>query len=180
MGPTGTGILAGKMDVIKDLHPFIVGGDTVQETRYSEVDFLDPPKKFEAGLQHYSGFIGLGEAIRYVGSVGVDNIHEHEIELNRYASGKMKDIVRIIGPEDPSKRGGILPFQVIGMNPHDIAMMLDEIANVAIRSGRHCVHSWFNGKGEVSNARASFYLYNTKKEIDKMIDTLTTIISDFT
>jgi cysteine desulfurase/selenocysteine lyase len=78
------------------------------------------------------------------------------------------------------KRGGILPFQVEGLNAHDIAMMLDELANIAIRSGLHCVHSWFNNRGEESSARASFYLYNTKREIDRMVDTLTTIIADFT
>ena len=180
MGPTGTGVLAGKMDVINELRPYIVGGDTVQETRYDQVDFLEPPKRFEAGLQHYPGFIGLGAALRYIQKIGIGNIHDHELELNRYATGKMKDLVKIMGPEDPDKRGGILPFQVEGLNSHDIAMMLDELANIAVRSGRHCVHSWFNGRGVDSTARASFYLYNTKDEIDRMIDTISIIINDFT
>jgi cysteine desulfurase/selenocysteine lyase len=180
MGPTGTGVLAGKMDIIKGFKPYIVGGDTVQETKYDQVDFLEPPKKFEAGLQHYPGFIGLGAAIKYIQEIGIENIHEYELDLNSYATDKMKDIVRIMGPEDPMKRGGILPFQVEGLNAHDIAIMLDELANIAIRSGLHCVHSWFNNRGEESSARASFYLYNTKREIDRMVDTLTTIIADFT
>jgi len=180
MGPTGTGVLAGKLEIIKELDPYIVGGDTVQETRYDQVYFLEPPKKFEAGLQHYPGFIGLGAALKYLKSVGVENVHEHEIELNKYASKKLEGLIRFMGPEKPEDRGGILPFQVEGLNPHDIAMMLDELANIAIRSGRHCVHSWFNGHNEGSSARASFYLYNTRKEIDKMVDTLSMIIADFT
>jgi cysteine desulfurase/selenocysteine lyase len=180
MGPTGTGVLAGKMEIIQDLRPYIVGGDTVQETRYDRVDFLEPPKRFEAGLQHYPGFIALGTAIEYLNNVGTGEVHDHELDLNRYASEKMGEIVNIMGPKDPEKRGGILPFQVEGLNPHDIAMMLDELANIAIRSGRHCVHSWFNARGEDSSARASFYLYNTRGEIDRMVDTLSTIINDFT
>ncbi|MBN1389158.1 MAG: cysteine desulfurase [Candidatus Thermoplasmatota archaeon] len=180
MGPTGTGVLAGKPELINDLDPFIVGGDTVHETGYDRVEFLDPPKKFEAGLQHYSGFIALGTALEYLERVGMDDLHEHELILNRYATSKMKDMVRIMGPSRPEDRGGILPFQVRGLNPHDVAMMLDEIAGVEVRSGKHCVHSWFKGKGEDPSVRASFYLYNTKQEVDVLVDTLSTIIEDFT
>lgn len=178
-GPTGTGVLAGKMDVINELEPFIIGGDTVMETTYEKVEFLGSPKKFEAGLQNYAGFIGLGAALKYLSSVGLEVIHSHEIELNRYATELLKDKARIFGSEYPEKRGGILPFQIEGLNSHDISMMLDELANIAIRSGRHCVHSWFNSRGETSTARASFYLYNTKEEIKLMSDTLDIIIEDF-
>lgn len=180
MGPTGTGVLAGKPELINDLDPFIVGGDTVQETRYNDVEFLEPPKRFEAGLQHYAGFIALGTALQYLNRIGMDELHEHELSLNRYATSSMKDIVRITGPSRPEDRGGILPFQVDGMNPHDISMMLDELAGVEIRSGRHCVHSWFNGRGQDPSARASFYLYNTKEEVDIMVETLEAILADFT
>ena len=179
VGPTGTGILAGKMDVIEKFSPFLIGGDTVKETTYEKVEFLSSPKKFEAGLQNYAGFIGLGAALDYLTGVGLTNIHDHEMELNRYATDLLKDKVRIMGPEDPSRRGGILPFQVEGLNPHDVSMMLDELANIAIRSGRHCVHSWFNSRGEESTARASFYLYNTRDEVKKFADTLDDIISEF-
>jgi len=178
-GPTGTGVLAGKPEVISEFEPFLIGGDTVSESTYTSVDFLEVPKRFEAGLQHYAGFIGLGEALTYLKSVGLDDIHSHEVELNSFATELLKDKVRILGPRDPKDRGGIFPFQIEGFNSHDIAMMLDELADIAIRSGRHCVHSWFNGKGETSTARASFYLYNTKDEIRKMSDTLDDIIRDF-
>jgi cysteine desulfurase/selenocysteine lyase len=179
-GPTGTGVLAGKMDVINELKPFLIGGDTVKETTYDRVEFLPPPKKFEAGLQNYAGFIGLGAALDYLKGVGLNEIHEHEIELNSYATGLLKDRIRIVGPLDAKRRGGILPFQIESLNPHDVAMMLDELANIAIRSGRHCVHSWFNSRGEDSTARASFYLYNTKDEVKKFSDTLEDIMNEFT
>jgi len=180
MGPTGTGVLAGKLDLMKELDPYIVGGDTVRETGYDKVEFLDPPKKFEAGLQHYPGFIGLGAALEYLKRIGMDEVHQHELDLNGYATGKLKDLVRIIGPEDHRKRSGIIPFQVENLNSHDVAMMLDEMANIAIRSGRHCVHSWFNARSEDSTARASFYIYNTVDEIRLMAETLGSIIEDFT
>jgi cysteine desulfurase/selenocysteine lyase len=180
MGPTGTGVLAGKIDLVRDLRPYIIGGDTVQETRYTEVEFLEPPKRFEAGLQHYPGFIALGTALDYLDNIGMENVHEHELELNAYATNRLKDMVKIIGPPDHEKRGGIIPFQVENLNSHDVAMMLDELANIAIRSGRHCVHSWFNARDVDSTARASFYLYNTRDEIELMADTLKTIIDDFT
>ena len=96
MGPTGTGVLAGKPELIKELDPYIVGGDTVQETRYDRVDFLEPPKKFEAGLQHYPGFIALGTALEYIERIGPDEIHEHEVSLNEYATSRLKDMVRIM------------------------------------------------------------------------------------
>jgi cysteine desulfurase/selenocysteine lyase len=178
-GPTGTGVLAGKIDIINELSPFLIGGDTVKETTYEHVDFLPPPKRFEAGLQNYAGFIGLGAALDYIRSAGLEDIHSHEVELNKYATGLLKDEVRILGAPEAEKRGGIFPFQVEGMNPHDISMMLDEISNIAIRSGRHCVHSWFNDRGESSTARASFYLYNTKEEVKLFADTLIEIIKEF-
>jgi cysteine desulfurase/selenocysteine lyase len=178
-GPTGTGVLAGKMEIIEKLEPFIIGGDTVMETSYSDVYFLSPPKRFEAGLQNYSGFIGLGAALDYVEGVGIENIHEHEIYLNKYASELMKDLVTTFGSSDPEKRGGIFPFKVDGFNSHDISLMLDELAQIEVRSGRHCVHSWFNLRKVDSFARASFYLYNTKEEVKTMADTLRSIIEEF-
>jgi cysteine desulfurase/selenocysteine lyase len=179
-GPTGTGVLAGKEDLVDLFDPFMVGGDTVEETFYDDVKFLPPPKKFEAGLQHYGGFIGLGEAIGYLDSVGPDEIHDHEISLNRYATDLIADKLDMIGPAEPENRGGIFPFRVPGLNSHDVSMMMDELANICLRSGRHCVHSWFNDRKEESTARASFYLYNTKEEVRIFAETMETIIEDFT
>jgi cysteine desulfurase/selenocysteine lyase len=179
MGPTGTGVLACRKEAIAGLSPFIVGGDTVRETTYDKAVFLDPPKRYEAGLQHFSGFIGLGAALRYIDRIGPEEIHAHEVDLNEYATRQMADLVQVLGPARPSERSGIFPFRIEGLNSHDIAMMLDEMADIAIRSGMHCVHSWFNDHKEETSARASFYVYNTRREIDVMRDTLMSIKRDF-
>lgn len=180
MGPTGTGVLACDPEILKGFDTFLVGGDTVKETTYERADYLPPPKRFEAGLQHFAGFIGLGEALRYLDRITLEEVHHHEVALNRYATDLLENKVRVMGPKDPSRRSGIFPFIVDGLNSHDIAMMLDDLRNIAIRSGHHCVHSWFNSRHQDSTARASFYLYNTKDEIKLFADTLESIVSDFT
>ena len=178
-GPTGTGVLAGKIKILEEMDTFIVGGDTVQETTYDRVDFLKPPYKFEAGLQNYAGMIGMGAGLKYLKNIGLEEIHSHEIELNRYVTELLADEVEIMGPEDPADRGGIFPFQILGLNAHDISMIVDEVAGIAMRSGRHCVHSWFNGNKVESTARASFYIYNTKEEIEIFTDSILQIKRDF-
>jgi cysteine desulfurase/selenocysteine lyase len=180
-GPTGMGILYGKYHMLEDLSPFIVGGDTVEKTTYENSLFLKPPAKFEAGLQNYAGIIGAGAAVDYLQNIGIDNICKHESELNRYLTKELEnfDDVTIIGPQDPDLRGGITGFSVKGLNPHDIALILDEMANIMMRSGMHCVHSWFISKGIEGSARVAFYLYNTRSEIDIFIEKLGEIIKNF-
>ncbi len=178
-GPTGTGVLAGKIEILEEMDTFIVGGDTVKETTYDKVDFLKPPQKFEAGLQNYAGIIGMGAGLEYINNIGLEEIHSHEIGLNRYVTKLLGDEVDIIGPEYPADRGGIFPFRILGLNAHDISMIVDEVAGIAMRSGRHCVHSWFNGNRVESTARASFYIYNTKEEIDIFSDSILQIKKDF-
>ncbi len=177
-GPTGMGVLYGKYELLKDLSPFIVGGDTVADTSYVSTKYLDPPNRFEAGLQNYAGIMGSGAAIQYINKIGMDNIHEHEIKLNRIITEKLNGIpsVHILGPKKPELRGGIVSFTVDDMDPHDIAMILDEVANIMIRSGMHCVHSWFNSHGINGSARASVYLYNTEEEAKIFGDTLKEIV----
>ncbi|UCH90205.1 MAG: aminotransferase class V-fold PLP-dependent enzyme [Thermoplasmata archaeon] len=180
-GPTGVGVLYGKYDLLDGLSPFIVGGDTVEKTTYETSLFLKPPSKFEGGLQNYAGLIGSGEAAKYLMDIGLDKIEQHELELNEYVTEQLNEIpeVTIIGPPDPKLRGGITGFTVKDMNPHDIAMILDEVANIMIRSGMHCVHSWFNAKGIEGSVRVAFYLYNTRSEVDIFIEKLREIISTF-
>ncbi|MFH1337411.1 MAG: aminotransferase class V-fold PLP-dependent enzyme [Nanoarchaeota archaeon] len=174
MGPTGMGILFGKEKLLDKLAPFIAGGETVEATTMSTHKFLKPPEKFEAGLQHYAGFGGLTEAIKYLDSVGMDNIEKHDIMLNKYATEKLFEIpgFSLIGPKDPSLRSGIISFNIGKMNSHDVALILDENAKIMVRSGQHCVHSWFNAHGIEGSCRASLYLYNTKEEIDIFVDIL--------
>jgi len=166
MGPTGMGILYGKYELLDALDPFIGGGDTVQQTSYTRSDFLHPPEKFEAGLQNYAGIIGTGSAIDYLDSLGMDEIHEYERNLNEMASKGLRDLgADIIGPEDPNLRSGIASFNLPGIDPHDVSMFVDDVSNVMIRSGMHCVHSWFTARNIKGSARASFYVYNTKDEV---------------
>ncbi len=168
MGPTGMGILYGKEHLMENVEPLITGGDTVSSSYYDHSYFLNPPEKFEGGLQNYAGVAATGAAVKYIQSLGIENIHEHELMLNRYLAEAMcgHENVKILGPEDPALRGGISSFVVDGIDAHDIALVMDEVGNVMMRSGMHCVHSWFHVHGLKGSARVSFYAYNTKSEID--------------
>jgi cysteine desulfurase/selenocysteine lyase len=179
-GPSGIGVLYGKHDELLKLKPFITGGDTVSDTHYDSYTLLEPPQRFEAGLQNYAGVIGAGAAADYIATVGPDEIEKHEVMLNEAMTNQLADIdkLTLIGPRDPKHRRGIFSFNVKGMNPHDVAMILDEIANVMIRSGRHCVHSWFNAHGLEGSARASLYFYNTLEEVKIFTETLRQVIKD--
>ena len=142
---------------------------------------LKPPSKFEAGLQDYAGVIGAAVAAEYVMNVGQENIHAHEVRLNEIITKGFKDVdgLKIIGPADPALRGGIASFNIEGMEPHDIAMILDEVANIMIRSGMHCVHSWFNAHNMRGSARASLYIYNTEEEAKLLVDTVKDVVKNF-
>jgi len=171
-GPSGMGALYGKYDELKNLIPSYVGGSTVVNATYDGYELLPPPACFEAGLQDYAGAIGAGAAAEYIMGVGRDNIQEHETKLNTILSSKMENMegVSIIGPEDVSKRGGITSFTLDGWDTTEIAMHLDENYNIAVRSGMHCVHSWFNSRGINGTARASIYFYNNEEDVRKFTD----------
>lgn len=171
LGPTGTGVLYGKKDLLNKLNQFIVGGQTVLDSTYESYDEEILPKKFEAGLQDYAGIIGLGEACRYLRKVGLKNIEKHEAKLNKIVTDALagNDKIEIIGPEDASKRGGIFTFNVKDMKAHDVAKMLDSSKEIALRSGAFCVHSWFNARKLDGAVRASFYVYNTEEEVNVFI-----------
>lgn len=178
LGPTGTGVLYGKYSLLEKLEPFIVGGGTVEYSTYTEYKMLNAPEKFEAGLQDYAGIIGLGEAVRYLEAVGFNNIRAQELKLNKYITegiGKLPRI-KIIGPLDPSLRSGIISFYVDGVDMHQFALLLDEMSSVMIRSGQHCVHSWFNDKKIKNSARVSLYFYNTMEEAEIFISSLIKIM----
>jgi len=184
LGPTGMGVLYGKHHLLSELAPFIVGGDTVSDTTYEGAKFLPPPEKFEAGLQNYAGIIGCGAAVDYLNNIGLSNIEEHEKQLNTIITSGIRDMhgLKIIGPEEPHLRGGIISFTVEmlkGGDAHDIALVLDETENIEVRSGAFCVHSWFNYRKCEAAVRASLYLYNTEEEARKFIDVLGKTISLF-
>jgi cysteine desulfurase / selenocysteine lyase len=166
LGPSGMGVLFGKYQFLDAMEPFLVGGDTVATSTYESCQFLPPPEKFEAGLQDYAGIIGMGAAVKYLQDVGFDAIQKQEHLLNECMTNEIKDIpgLKIIGPADPNLRGGIVSFTIEGIDSHRIALMLDQMANIMVRSGQHCVHSWFNAHHIQGSVRASTYFYNTLEE----------------
>jgi cysteine desulfurase/selenocysteine lyase len=178
LGPSGTGILYGKYHLLESMPHYIAGGGTVTNSTYTGFTPEKPPERFEAGLQDYAGIIGLAEATKYLSAIGMRNIEAHEAELNRKITESFRNspCLSILGPADPSLRSGIFSFNVSNMDPHDIALLLDRSDNIAIRSGSHCVHSWFNAHGVKGSARASVYLYNTPAECDTFINALNKII----
>jgi len=174
LGPTAVGVLWGEWDQLMALAPYNVGGSTVASVRYEGVEMLPAPARFEAGLQDYAGIYGAEAAVRYLRPLGMDEVHAHDARINELASRAVSDIpgLRILGPADVRLRGGILTFVVEGVGIHDIALTLDEMGNVAVRSGMHCSHAWFHARGLEGAVRASFYLYNTPADVEAFSATL--------
>ncbi len=178
-GPSGTGVVYGKTALLESLPPFIAGGSTVSETTYTGHTFLTAPEKFEGGTQDYAGIIGLGAAVEYVTSVGLSEIAAHQVALNTHATKQLESVpdISIIGPSDPVLRGGIVSFYIPGIDIHQIAVALDTAAGVQVRSGQHCVHSWFQARNIHGSVRASFYLYNTLAEVDVFVSAVKDVVS---
>jgi len=166
LGPTGTGILYGKMPLLEQMDQFIIGGETVVDSSYDRYTMEGLPMKFEAGLQNYAGIIGLGEAVRYLKKVGIKRIHEHEIDLNKIITDSLSPNAKIsiIGPTEAERRSGIFSFNIMGLDPLDVSKILDVSRGILTRGGTHCVHSWFNKHNLKGSVRASLYLYNTEEE----------------
>ncbi len=179
LGPSGIGVLYGKSQLLAELEPFLVGGDTVAFSTYTSHEFLAAPEKFEAGLQDYAGIIGLGAAVAYLEQVGFDAIVARELELNQFLTKELTTIkgLHLIGPQDPSLRSGIISFYVDGKDHHKIALMLDEVAGICVRSGQHCVHSWFHDRRLAGSVRASVYFYNTLAEAEVFVTQLRKVLS---
>jgi len=178
LGPSGIGALYGKYHLLEKLEPFLVGGETVEHSTYETHKLLPPPEKFEAGLQNYAGIIGFGKAVEYLEKIGFDNIAKQEYKLNKFITKEISNIpeIEVIGPPDPAKRGSIISFYIKGISAHQIALILDETANIMIRSGQHCTHSWFSSHGIPNAARASLYFYNTVEEAQVFVENLKEII----
>ena len=169
-GPSGTGVLYGKLDLLKKLKPFILGGSTVKDSTYENYEIEDVPERFEAGLQDYAGIIGLGEAIKYLINIGIENIKAHEEKLNKLISEEFIELgIEILGGENFKERSSIISFNIKGIHPHEVAGILNE-SDIMIRSGRHCVHSWFNANNIEGSARISLSVYNTEEECEKLIE----------
>ena len=173
MGPTGIGVLYGKEELLNQFEPVEFGGEMIDFVYESHSRWTELPWKFEAGTPNIAGAIALGAAIDYIQELGIDQIHQHEIELIDYLMPKLQEIegLKIYGPKDNVKRGGLIAFNIEGLHPHDVATALD-MEGVAVRAGHHCAQPLLNYLETPATARASFYLYNTKADCDKLVEAL--------
>jgi cysteine desulfurase/selenocysteine lyase len=171
-GPTGAGILYGREDLLEEMPPFHGGGEMIREVWSDRATWAEIPYKFEAGTPNIAQEVGLGAAIEYLEGLGMDAIREHEIELTGYALERLRSIDAVIyGPRKAEERGGVVSFGLQDVHPHDMATIVDQ-EGVCIRAGHHCAQPLMRCLGVPATARASFYIYNTREDVDAMIDAL--------
>jgi cysteine desulfurase / selenocysteine lyase len=168
-GPTGVGVLYGKKEHLEKMEPVEFGGEMINFVGLYDSTWADLPAKFEAGTPIIAGAIGLGAAIDFLNEIGMDNIIAHEQELSKYAFEQLTTIdgLSIYGPQDPALRSGLVTFNIDDVHPHDLATALDS-QGIAVRAGHHCAQPLMKWLNCSATARASFYVYNTKEEIDKL------------
>ncbi|HUO42331.1 MAG TPA: cysteine desulfurase [Methylomirabilota bacterium] len=173
LGPTGIGVLYGKKRLLEDMPPFLGGGEMIREVHTDGATWKDTPYKFEAGTPNAAGAVGLGAATEYLSSIGMKHIHDYERELTAYAFEKITRVGGIVtyGPKDPNRRVGVITFNLGDIHAHDLATILDE-EGIAIRSGHHCAQPLMEYLGVPATSRVSFYLYNTREEVDVLISAL--------
>ena len=171
LGPTGIGALYAKPEILEETEPFMRGGDMVLEVWNDRATWNDVPYKFEAGTPNVADAIALGAAVDYLSNLGMDKVREHEKALTGYALERFSEFedLDVLGPPDVEQRGGVLSFHSGELHPHDLGTFLDR-SGVAIRTGHHCTMPLMRSLGIVATARASFYLYNTEEEIDRLAE----------
>lgn len=179
LGPTGTGVLWGKREILEEMKPFKVGGDTIKDVTLDDVVWHDLPWRFDAGTPHIAGVIGLAEAARYLMRLGMENVREHDVRLVRHTFKRFEELgseLTVLGPKDPESRTGLVSFNVKDLHHHTVAKALD-LFGIAVRSGGHCAHPLHYRLGFKGSVRASYYIYNTIEEVDEFVNTLKLIIS---
>lgn len=169
LGPTGIGVLYGRHELLEKMSPFITGGEMIRDVTWESATWADPPHKFEAGTPCIAQAVGLGAAVDYLAGIGLDSVKAHIHELITYALENLGQIdkLTLYGP-GPDERTGVVSFNVQGIHSHDLATLLDE-QGVAIRAGHHCAQPLIESLGLSGAARASFYIYNTKEDVDRLI-----------
>jgi cysteine desulfurase/selenocysteine lyase len=170
-GPTGIGVLQARADLLEEMPPFMGGGDMIRSVQIAGSEWNDLPYKFEAGTPNIAGAIGLGAAIDYLNSIGMERVHQMEQELLEYAFKRIQEIqqLTIFGPKSMKDRGAIISFSFTGIHPHDLATILGE-QGVCVRAGNHCAQPLMEFLNVPATTRISLYFYNTKEDIDAFID----------
>jgi cysteine desulfurase/selenocysteine lyase len=173
LGPTGVGVLYAKKELLENMRPFMGGGDMIKEVFKFHTNYNEVPYKFEAGTPNIADVVGYGSAIDYLEKIGMENIRRHEISLTEYALESMLSLkyVTVYGPRDPKYRGGVISFNIADIHPHDLATIMND-HGIAIRSGHHCAQVLMQRLDVPATSRASFYIYNTKEEIDKFVNAI--------
>ena len=172
LGPTGAGILYGRRDLLEAMDPFMAGGDMIKTVRVEGTTYHDLPWKFEAGTQAIAEVIGLGAAVDYLSALGMDAVRAHELEITEYAYESLSDIdgLTLYGPP-PTRRAGVISFSLEGIHPHDLATIADR-DQVCLRAGHHCAMPLMTRLGVAATARASFYVYTQKEEVDRLVSSI--------
>jgi cysteine desulfurase/selenocysteine lyase len=170
LGPTGVGVLWGKAELLEEMDPFLGGGEMIREVGLDSATWNDIPWKFEAGTPNIADVIGLGQAVQYLTSLGMDRVRAHEVELTEYALDKIRALhhVTVYGPEAASARSGVITFNDSDIHPHDLSTILDH-HGVAVRAGHHCAQPLMKVLDVVATARISFYVYNDTHDVDQFI-----------
>ena len=182
MGPTGIGVLYGKMEILEEMDPVFTGGEMVLEVTYEKASWADIPMKFEAGTPNIADSIALGTAVDYLQSIGMENIHDYEKNITSYALKKFDTLesegVTLFGPKSSDQKGAVFSFYIPNIHPHDLGTILDGMG-IAVRTGHHCAMPLIKSLGVSATARASFYVYNTMEEVDTLIDGIKSAIRYF-
>jgi cysteine desulfurase/selenocysteine lyase len=177
-GPTGVGVLYGKKNILNELPPFMGGGDMILSVTFEKTTFNKLPAKFEAGTPNISGVIGLGSALTYMNSIGIDAIQEYEKSLLIECTNQLQDIpeLQIIGTA--KEKASVISFTIKNIHPHDVGSLLDA-DGIAVRAGHHCSQPVMNFYGIPATSRISFGMYNTIEEIDYTVNSIRSIIKMF-
>ena len=180
LGPTGIGVLWGKFDLLEKLEPSLFGGSMVDSVTMESATWAATPRKFEAGVPNMAQAVGLSAAIDYLNKIGMHNIAQHEQDLTSYLLKGITSIsgVKVIGPVDMKDRGGVVSFTVDGVHPHDVGQVLDQYG-IAVRTGHHCAWPLMRKLNLVGTTRASLYLYNSKNDVDSLLESIEKVKSYF-
>ena len=176
LAPSGVGVLYGRAQILQALPPFLTGGSMIEHVTMEKTTYAPPPQRYEAGVPNMSQVVGLGAAVEYLDSLGMDNVFAHEQEITSYALQELGKLtgVHIVGPTTPENRGSAISFTIDGIHSHDIGQFLDD-DGIAVRVGHHCAEPLHTHFGLSGTTRASFYIYNTLDEVDRLVDGITRV-----